>query len=534
MSLRHCCIWSRLPPSPGLYYRGPSITGMLIAPSDNEIPVDDQPLPIDSSPTSLSSGYVADSDPSKEDPKEDLANYTTDGGDDDEEEESFEDDDDEEDKDEKEEHLAPAESAALPVIDPAPSAEKTEPFKTDESAATPPPPRSPQTRVSFSQTRLSMARKTFRPQALIIKYASTPTPLSPPPSPLSPLSCLLHRISSLPPHTSPTYTSAPLGYRVAMIQLRSASPLHVPSLPLPVPSPPFLLPFAYRRSNIPEMDMPFWKSLCLTALASRFEVEESSTVASASIRASESRVMTTVEEIDERVTDLATTQRQDAHELYVHDKNAQISLLMRESTDLEARTIALEAQTKALQRDKMQPKKTTTPMTDAAIKQLIAQRVADALAEHDANRNYRNRDDSHDSRSGRRRQVPTTRDTITAYGMTWKTLRKMMSDKYCLRSELKKLEIEIWNLKVKGINVVSYTQRFQELALMCGRMFPEESNEVEKQNVARAYTAGPGEKKDYGGSLPMCPKCNYHHNGQCAPRCNNCKKVGHLARDYRG
>ncbi|GKE83198.1 putative reverse transcriptase domain-containing protein, partial [Tanacetum coccineum] len=109
----------------------------------------------------------------------------------------------------------------------------------------------------------------------------------------------------------------------------------------------------------------------------------------------------------------------------------------------------------------------------------------------------------------------------------------MMSDKYCLRSELKKLEIEIWNLKVKGINVVSYTQRFQELALMCGRMFPEESNEVEKQNVARAYTAGPGEKKDYGGSLPMCPKCNYHHNGQCAPRCNNCKKVGHLARDYR-
>ncbi|GKB27906.1 hypothetical protein Tco_0867307, partial [Tanacetum coccineum] len=338
-----------------------------VASSDNEIPVDDQPLPVDSSPTSLSSGYVADSDPSKEDPKEDPANYTADGGDDDEEEESFEDDDDEEDKDEKEEeHLAPAESAALPVIDPAPSAEETEPFESDESAATPPPPRSPQTRVSFSQTRISMARKTFRPQqpmaasteALIIKYASTPTPLSPPPSPLSPLSCLLHRISSLPPHTSPTYASAPLGYRVAMIHLRAASPLHVPSLPLPVPSPPFLLPVAYRRSNIPKTDMPFRKSLCLTALAYRFEVEESSTAAAASIRASESRVMTTVEEIDERVTDLATTQRQDAHELYVHDKNAQISLLMRESTDLEAlirareaHTIALEPQTRALQRD---------------------------------------------------------------------------------------------------------------------------------------------------------------------------------------
>ncbi|GJY42481.1 reverse transcriptase domain-containing protein [Tanacetum coccineum] len=67
-----------------------------------------------------------------------------------------------------------------------------------------------------------------------------------------------------------------------------------------------------------------------------------------------------------------------------------------------------------------------------------------------------------------------------AYGMTWKTLRKMMTDKYCSRSEIKKLEIEIWNLKVKGTDVVSYITRFQELALMCGNMFPEKSNEVKK------------------------------------------------------
>ncbi|GKB66077.1 hypothetical protein Tco_0927489, partial [Tanacetum coccineum] len=56
----------------------------------------------------------------------------------------------------------------------------------------------------------------------------------------------------------------------------------------------------------------------------------------------------------------------------------------------------------------------------------------------------------------------------------------MMTVKYCPRSEIKKLEIEIWNLKVKGIDVVGYTQRFQELALMCGRMFLGESDEVEK------------------------------------------------------
>ncbi|GJW69812.1 hypothetical protein Tco_0126729 [Tanacetum coccineum] len=31
-----------------------------------------------------------------------------------------------------------------------------------------------------------------------------------------------------------------------------------------------------------------------------------------------------------------------------------------------------------------------------------------------------------------------------------------------------------------------------------------------------AYTAGTGEKKQYGGSKPLCSKCNYHHDGPCA------------------
>ncbi|GKB57355.1 putative reverse transcriptase domain-containing protein [Tanacetum coccineum] len=48
-----------------------------------------------------------------------------------------------------------------------------------------------------------------------------------------------------------------------------------------------------------------------------------------------------------------------------------------------------------------------------------------------------------------------------------------------------------------------------------------------------AYTARPSEKREYGGSLPLCTQCNYHHNGQCAPKCNNCKKVIYLARDYK-
>ncbi|GJS00418.1 putative reverse transcriptase domain-containing protein [Tanacetum coccineum] len=51
--------------------------------------------------------------------------------------------------------------------------------------------------------------------------------------------------------------------------------------------------------------------------------------------------------------------------------------------------------------------------------------------------------------------------------------------------------------------------------------------------MARAYTAGPGEKKPYGGSKPLCHKFNYHDDGSCAPKCTNCKRIGHSARDCK-
>ncbi|GJZ38503.1 hypothetical protein Tco_0585066 [Tanacetum coccineum] len=58
--------------------------------------------------------------------------------------------------------------------------------------------------------------------------------------------------------------------------------------------------------------------------------------------------------------------------------------------------------------------------------------------------------------------------------------KKDDADKVYPRGEIKKLKVEMWNLKVKGTDVVGYNQRFQELALMCARMFPEESDKFEK------------------------------------------------------
>nr|GFD42380.1 reverse transcriptase domain-containing protein [Tanacetum cinerariifolium] len=47
-------------------------------------------------------------------------------------------------------------------------------------------------------------------------------------------------------------------------------------------------------------------------------------------------------------------------------------------------------------------------------------------------------------------------------------------------------------------------------------------------NVAQAYAAGSGEKP-YRGTKPLCPKCNFYHDGPCRPKCTNCKRAGHIA-----
>ncbi|GJU11726.1 hypothetical protein Tco_1134122 [Tanacetum coccineum] len=203
-----------------------------LAPSDDEIPVEDQPLLADASPTALSPSYVVDSDP-EEDPEEDPADYPADEGDDDDEEnESSEDDDNDEEKEDEEEHLAPVNSVALPAIDLVPSVEETEPFEIDESAPTPPPPppRSPRTKVPFSQTRLHRARKTVRHQ---------------------------------PPMAAST--------EALIAEYIPYPPLHVPSPPLPLPSPPLLLPSSNHRDDIPKAVMPLQKRARFTAPASMFE-----------------------------------------------------------------------------------------------------------------------------------------------------------------------------------------------------------------------------------------------------------------------
>ncbi|GKG02714.1 reverse transcriptase domain-containing protein, partial [Tanacetum coccineum] len=104
-------------------------------------------------------------------------------------------------------------------------------------------------------------------------------------------------------------------------------------------------------------------------------------------------------------------------------------------------------------------------VTNAQLQAMIDQGVSAALAARDANRNG---DDSHTSGTGGRRiEHVVMFSTCTllagaltwwnshvmtvshdaAYAMTWADLRKKMNDKYCPRNEMKKLEVELWNLK---------------------------------------------------------------------------------------
>nr|GEX20680.1 putative reverse transcriptase domain-containing protein [Tanacetum cinerariifolium] len=164
----------------------------------------------------------------------------------------------------------------------------------------------------------------------------------------------------------------------------------------------------------------------------------------------------------------------------------------------------------------------------------------------------RNVDDCHDSGTGKRRQVSTIRectytdflkcqpmnfkgtkgvesDVVEKYvgGLPDMIYRSMKASKPKTMQEAIEFATELMDKKILII-----TERQDENK----RKFRDTSKNNQNQqqpfkrnNVARAYTTGPGEKKPYGGFKTLCSKCNYHHDGQCAPKCTNCKKIGHSA-----
>nr|GEW41527.1 reverse transcriptase domain-containing protein [Tanacetum cinerariifolium] len=329
-------------------------------------------------------------------------------------------------------------------------------------------------------------------EACIARHAALLLPPLPGPSPPLPLPS--------PLTTNPTDIGAPLGYRAVKIRIRA------------------LLPSTSRRTDILEADVPPRKRACLTTLALGFKIGESSVAGATRQLGPTKSDLRRCRGVDQRVTELDITIRKRTDEFEVihareawacsKDRSAAIAAHVR---TLEAQVAALIAQTSSLQnqltttlgridileaRDpepqegpakadsrrstRATPATITTPtttVTDAQIQALIDGGVAAALAEHDVDRS-RNGDNSNDSGTGERRQFKFASCTLqgsvltwwifhmraigqdVAYAIPWAALKRMITDKYYPRGEIQKLESEYWNLKVKGLDLLNYNQRF--------------------------------------------------------------------------
>nr|GEV79096.1 putative reverse transcriptase domain-containing protein [Tanacetum cinerariifolium] len=393
-------------------------------------PSPDYPLPPIVSPTAVSLEYVAELDP-KEDPKEYEDDETGDGpvdypmdrGDDgdDDDSDSSGDDADDEDKDEEEEeeeHLAPADSAVV-----IPNDELVSPPEGTEPVI--PPPFTDTATTGAKITVRLQAAIYFPPEAGVERLLAMPTPS---PSPLASLS---------PPSA---------GERLA----RCTAPAALPSAQLPPPL--HMPPPVDRRDDIPETEMPPRKRLCLSTLGSRYEVRESSSarpiegrwidygfVSTLDAEARQRGIgevgygirdtwvdptetipkiaHMTVAEVNTRVTELAELHEHDTHGLYALLKDAQ------DSRTRISQRVVVDSQWAELLALREQSKRAGQPEGDARV-----------LNHQDAPRD----------------------------------------------GEIKKLEIELWNLKVKENNVPAYTKCFQELTLICTKYVADETEKIDK------------------------------------------------------
>ncbi|GJS04796.1 hypothetical protein Tco_0321304 [Tanacetum coccineum] len=250
------------PPSPD-YVPGPEH-------DDDEMVAEDQPYAYDVAPIADLPGYVPESD-YEADPEEDPIEFPADRGEDGDDEMDIEEDKDnvmdieasEEEQDdgmdieaeEEEEHPAPIDSVVVALPATVPSAEKTKPFETDESATTPPP--HPAYRMTARITILELVPLPAWTDSEVARLLAIS---SPPASPLSPWS------SSSPQIPFPPLPIIPSS-----------------SLPPSPPSPVLALappPSPIVRWDRPEVNLPPRKRLGI-ALGPRYEVGESSATAAA-------------------------------------------------------------------------------------------------------------------------------------------------------------------------------------------------------------------------------------------------------------
>nr|GEW39713.1 putative reverse transcriptase domain-containing protein [Tanacetum cinerariifolium] len=486
-------------------------------------------------------------------------------------------------EEEEEDHPAHADSivVALPAADQAPSAEETEPFETDESAATPPPHPAYRRTAKISIPALVPVPAWSDSEIVRLLAMSTlpSSPLSPfssplPQIPFPPLPPILSPLSHVLSSTPPPSPIRSLGYRAAMIRLRAkaASTSHSPPLP-----PPFIL--SPTRSDAPssgippplpisEVTLPPRKSLGI-ALGPGYEVRESSSADAArpaeGVRADYGfgAPVSTNTELGGYVREFETTVRRDTDEIYsrLDDEQSERQLLAgrlnmlfrdrrahaytRHMRETEAR-LSREAWVRSmdvsdLARGEVMPLRTTVLGQTTEIRELDAadrrrQIVTSKMLRADHRRSVeikglRTADRTRQQQliqtltvikslqghvttlqghvtalQGQKKMAPKQTTKSTADQETTNTtsvinaqLQAMIDQGVttALAARQNELLVNVLTLTFSSVNhYISKAQRelpifpnglkewclfsITELALLCGRMFPEESNKIER------------------------------------------------------
>nr|GFB44262.1 putative reverse transcriptase domain-containing protein [Tanacetum cinerariifolium] len=176
------------------------------------------------------------------------------------------------------------------------------------------------------------------------------------------------------------------------------------------------------------------------------------------------------------------------------------------------------------------------PMSEARMREIIRDQFAASMNKFMANMNSRAGGSGGASGSGgaggsggtggnangtRRRSRRTKAMGIKAANDTpWSEVRKWMTEEFCPRSVIQRMEQELYNLRMKGMDIDGYTNRFHELALLCSRM-------VEPEKC---------KNKRHAGDYWKCTKCGKlgHKTERCwisEMKCYNCNEKGHRKKD---
>ncbi|GJX07036.1 putative reverse transcriptase domain-containing protein [Tanacetum coccineum] len=431
----------QIPPSPD-YIPGPEE-------QQSPPPLDFVPEPMYPEFTKICSESDPEEEPEEddEDPEEDPADYPTDRDDDDDDNE-----DEDEDEEEEEEHLDPVDSV--------------------------PPVHRMTARICIrDEPSISLP-----PREEVERLLALTTP---PPSPLTPLSSPLPLIPSpLFPTLPPASPIRPLGYRAAMIRLRAETPSTFHPLPLTTSSLPL---YEIGESSAAAATRPIGGRRADYGFVDTMDTE---------IRQQRA------EEVSYRIRDVWVDPREAVEEVALmtlegvnaRDRQTHIYQSVETLFDdsqyhyettrlLDQEALAVISQ---LQAADHRSQVVTSEMLHAYHQRqaMINEGVTAALVARDATRNI---DDSHTSGTCARRPVQVVRECTYPDFLKWKPLNfKGTEGVVGLIQWFEKME-SVYSIsnytvacQVKGNDVVAYSQRFQELVLMCDRMFPEEIDQVEK------------------------------------------------------